>query len=174
MEHQELNPEHCGKHGKVHSQINHYTKPAFIWVVRHALYPPTGCHSPSSFLLRNVRQGETCAILSAGITTKKSNQGYIRTLWTKQILRNEMLAKRIQVMKMKRSPPPSTLKFILSFWHRIPVSAKVVNGPIGEMCLLWRKYSEGKYCTISTLEQMFAISGNFRAGMADEFYEEKG
>ena len=62
LEQWELNPEHCSKHGKLHSQINRYTKPAFIWVVRHALYPPTGCHSPSSFLLRNVRRGESCAI----------------------------------------------------------------------------------------------------------------
>ena len=61
-----------------------------------------------------------------------------------------MLAIRIQVMKMKRSPPLSTSKFVLSFWHRIPVSAKVVNGLIEEMCLLWRKCSQGKYCTISS------------------------
>ena len=58
-----------------------------------------------------------------------------------------MLAIRIQVMKMKRSPPLSTSKFVLSFWHRIPVSAKVVNGLIEEMCLLC---SQGKYCTISS------------------------
>ena len=57
-----MNPEHCGKHGKLCSLINHYTKPAFVLMVRHALYPPTGCHSPSSFLLRNVRWGESCAI----------------------------------------------------------------------------------------------------------------
>ena len=27
---------------------------------------------------------------------------------------------------------------------------------------------------LNYFEQMFAISGNFRAGMADKFYEEKG
>ena len=46
------------------------------------------------------------------------------------------------------------------------MSAKVVNGFIEEMCLLLRKCSQ--------FEQVFAILGNFRAGMADKFYEEKG
>ena len=58
-----MNPEHCGKHGKLHSLINHYTKQAFVFMVRHALYPPAGCHNPSSFLFRNVRRVESCAIL---------------------------------------------------------------------------------------------------------------
>ena len=59
-----MNPEHFDKHQELCSAINHSTKPAFVLLVRHALYPPTGCHSPSSFLLRNVRRGESCAICS--------------------------------------------------------------------------------------------------------------
>ena len=53
------------------------------------------------------------------------------------------------------------------------MSAKVVNGLIEEMCLLWRKCSQGKYC-MYYFEQVLAILGNFRAGMADKCYEEKG
>jgi hypothetical protein len=37
------------------------------------------------------------------------------------------------------------LVFFLGFWHRIPVSAKVANGFIEKMCLLWWNCSEGKY-----------------------------
>ena len=33
------------------SLINHYTTPAIDLWVHHALYPPTGCHSPSPFLV---------------------------------------------------------------------------------------------------------------------------
>ena len=62
-----MNPEHFGEHQELCSVINHFTKPAFILLVHHALYPPTGCHSPSSFLLRNVRRGESCAISRTGI-----------------------------------------------------------------------------------------------------------
>ena len=40
-----MNPEHFGKCGKLCSLINHYTKLAFVLLVCHALYPPTGCQS---------------------------------------------------------------------------------------------------------------------------------
>ena len=45
------------------------------------------------------------------------------------------------------------------------MSVKVVNGLIEEMCLSWRKCSE---------EVSVRDFGNFRAEMADKFYEEKG
>ena len=62
LEWRELNQEHFGKHQVLHSAISHFTKPALVMLVRHTLNPPTGCHSPSSFLLRNVRWGESWAV----------------------------------------------------------------------------------------------------------------
>jgi len=44
----------------------------------------------------------------------------------------------------KRLPTPR-LQFFLGVWHRISVSAKVANGFIKKMCLLWRNHYEGKY-----------------------------
>ena len=44
----------------------------------------------------------------------------------------------------KRLPSPRLQNF-LGFWHRISESAKVANGFMKKMCLLWRNRYEGKY-----------------------------
>ena len=43
MEHPGLNPEYFGKHDETCTN-NHYTKLAYIAMVRHALYPPPAHH----------------------------------------------------------------------------------------------------------------------------------
>ena len=78
--------------------------------------------------------------------TKKPKISYIRTLLAKQILQNEKLEKRSQVMRMRgRDYLLLDLETFLGFWRRISMSAKVAKGFIQKMGPLGRKSFERKH-----------------------------